>query len=231
MNRVKIVSVSKEKYIDDTLIGNSYFGCHDQYNQVLDLKQIYNKDNQSLAKLYNQQIEQSKNYEYLVFCHDDVSLECANLPDKLELAIGDESNYAICGVAGTKKCKIQDKNLWHLMGEKKDLSGAVAHYVNKDSPEAFMTPFGSFPQRVILLDGVFLAVNLKKINEVGLRFDEKNPAKFHFYDLDFCLQANKLGLKMITWPIWLIHNSHGLTDINHKEWNIGNEYFKNKWRK
>lgn len=232
MNRTLIVTVSEKQYPEDTLLGQSYYSCHNDNYQLIDLEFIYNKDYLSLTKLYNQILDKKdidKKYEYIVFCHDDITLNQANLPETLERAIGVNSSYDICGVAGNTLCKIGDKNLWHLMGTKESMSGFVGHYVKNSISECFMTSFGITPQRVILLDGVFLAANLKKILEVGLRFDENNPADFHFYDLNLCLDANKLGLKMTTWPITLVHKSHGLSDINNSSWVMGNKYFKQKW--
>jgi hypothetical protein len=234
LNRTIIVTVSQKEYPEDTLLGQSYYDCHNDSYQVLDLEFIHNDDYLPLAKLYNQifdEVDIDKKYEYIVFCHDDVTLNQANLPLTLERAIGEDSSYDICGVAGNTQCKICDKNLWHLMGTKDSMSGFVAHYNTDSTDECFMTNFGVVPQRVILLDGLFLALNLKKILEVGLRFDEDNPADFHFYDLNLALDANKLGLKMTTWPISLIHKSHGLNDINNPSWVMGNKYFKEKWSK
>lgn len=190
-----------------------------------------NNNDQNLSKIYNYHLNTEVDSKYVIFCHDDVSIEDSNLYGKIDKAIGDDSEYAICGVAGNTMCRVQEKNLWHIMGNKDTMSGAVAHYTGKDDTECFMTNFGPTPKRVVLLDGLFLAVNLKKINDFGLRFDEDYPSKFNFYDLDFSLQANKMGLKMTTWPIWLVHKSHGLSDINNEDWNKGNEYFKKKWGK
>lgn len=184
----------------------------------------------TLAEIYNNHLNETTS-DYIIFCHDDISIEDSQLPEKIDKAIGDESEYAICGLAGNQKCKVQDKNLWHLMGDKGSMSGAVAHYSGKDYTECFMTNFGVTPKRCILLDGLFLAVNVKKIKEVGLTFDEECPAKWNFYDLNFCMKAHELGLKMTSWPIWVVHKSHGLDDINQEDWNKGNEYFKNKWIK
>lgn len=221
-------TVSAVEDSENTLIGRSW---ENTYSEWVNFFYYHNKDNKSLSELYNDKIRYAidEEYDYIVFCHDDVTLDFRQLYENLYNSIGDESEYAIMGVAGNTKCKIIDKNLWHIMGDKNSMSGAVAHYTGKDDTECFMTSFGATPKRCILLDGVFLALNIKKISEVGLRFDENLPSNFHFYDLDFCLNANKLGLRMTTWPFWITHQSHGLSDINHKEWNLGNEYFKKKW--
>lgn len=220
---IDLVIASNNKY-NDTIFQKGYcklFGF--PYNL-----RLFENNTRGLAELYNKCIVES-NSDYIIFCHDDVSIEDSQLPEKIDQAIGDDSEFAICGVAGNQKCRVQDKNLWHLMGDRESMSGAVAHYTGKDDTECFMTNFGVTPKRCILLDGVFLAVNVKKIREVGLKFDEDCPAKFNHYDLNFCMRANELDLKMTTWPIWIVHKSHGLSDINQEDWNKGNEYFKKKW--
>ena len=40
-----------------------------------------------------------------------------------------------------------------------------------------------------------------------LRFDPR--FRFHFYDMDFCRQAELKGLRMGTWPISVVHKSGG----------------------
>lgn len=195
----------------------------------LNLKE-YNTE--PLAKVYNNAID-SSNADFLIFCHDDISIEDNRVFQKIIEYVGEDSQYSICGLAGSTKCIVGEKNLWHLMAGRNQLSGAVGHYTQdgEKTGECFMTNFGVTPQRCILLDGLFIAVNLKKIKEVGLRFDENNPSGFHFYDLHFCLEANRLGLKMTTAPIWVVHRSHGLQSIDDKSWKEGNEYFKSKWNK
>lgn len=230
-----IISVSKTQYPEDTFLGKSWWDCF--YEGNANLFHVHNTDSRSLPVIYNNFIEdliKEKFVQYAVFCHDDLTLDCPDIQTKLDQAIGIYSDYAICGLAGSKECVIKEQNLWHIMSNKSKherhtvYSGAVGHYVDD---QIIMTNFGPMPERVILLDGVFIAVNLEKINRVGLRFDENIPSKFHFYDLDFSLQANNSGLKMTTWPIWAVHQSHGLSDLNNEEWKKGNKYFIRKWKK
>tara|TARA_R110000765_G_scaffold7963_4_gene26043 strand:- start:57943 stop:58638 length:696 start_codon:yes stop_codon:yes gene_type:complete len=226
MSNVIVYSLTKGDEMTNTLV----------YKSVRNLNDVaicmVTENTEAIAKGYNEFLDHYDidEYDYAIFCHDDVSIEDANLAEKLDKAIGDDSEFAICGSAGTSSCVIKDKCLWHRMhNDIKSLSGAVAHYTDKDDTECFMTNFGPSPKRVIMLDGLFLAVNIKKVKEAGVRFDESYPSKFHFYDLDFCLEANKAGLKLTTYPIWMVHKSHGLEDINNPEWDAGNQYFKDKW--
>lgn len=224
---IELFSATTASKAEDTLFGRS--AAQYPLNMFMAGMALNNKE--PLARLYNSRIKET-DCDYLVLCHDDVSLEDNNLKEKLIRAIGAESPYSVCGVAGNKTCKISGKNLWHIMsdGEQPTLSGIVPHYV-KDSEELrTAASFGVTPARVMLLDGVFLAINVKEVREAGVLFDEDNPAGYHFYDLDFCLSANKAGLKMTTYPIWLTHASHGLSSWDDGGWNAGNGYFIKKWK-
>src|SRR5262249_52878004 len=63
------------------------------------------------------------------------------------------------------------------------LSGAVEHALGNGL--AAWSCYGPTPRRCLVMDGLFLAVDLRAIGNV--RFDERFT--FHLYDIDFCLQA------------------------------------------
>lgn len=221
MKSIKIISATKEskdKY-EDLLITKSIRS----FNTPFDIQ--FNNQ-KSLAHLYNSYLNPIYSDMILVFCHDDCVIEDVFFEDKLNEAI---KEFDIIGLAGIQApITIKQPCLWHLMGPPSQYSGAVAHFTQNQTNERFMTNFGISPKRCIFVDGVFLAINTEKILQTGLKFDEKNPAKFHFYDLNFCLDANKLGLKIGTWPIWITHKSHGLTHTD-PEWLKGQDYFLQKY--
>lgn len=87
-----------------------------------------------------------------------------------------------------------------------NLSGVIGH--GEGFPSLVeLSIYGEPRQEVKVLDGVFLAVRSEVLLETALRFDAQFD--FHFYDLDFCRQAESRGLRMGTWPISLIHRSSG----------------------
>ena len=75
-----------------------------------------------------------------------------------------------------------------------------------------MTSFGPTPSRVVLVDGLFMAVSLKSALDSDWKFNESFT--FHHYDLSSCLDANAKGLKIGVSPINVIHGSPGLRSIN-----------------
>jgi GT2 family glycosyltransferase len=187
---------------------------------------IFKQNNtDSLQKVYNKAIDFAiqENVQNLILVHDDVILE--NLTDeRLEKLF---KKYDIFGCAGTTEVNLSPPALWHLMGGgfgSKNLHGAVAHGNEK---EKNMTPFGSYPHRVVIIDGVFMAIKRQVFQKI--KFDESCPSKWHFYDLDYSMQCHKAGFKVGVGDIIVTHNSPGLTSFT-EEFNKGQEWFLNKWK-
>jgi len=179
----------------------------------------------AISKIYNNYINTYKDEDcVLVLAHDDVVITDENWVDKLHQAFG---KYDIVGLAGGLNPRIQPPTLWHLMCPKEDQKGSVDH-VSISNNSVFNTTFGK-NGRVVLLDGLFLAFNPKKIFEAGVKFDETCPSKFHFYDLDFSLQCNKAKLKLGTTNIRVTHASPGLKSFT-EEFNLGQDWFLVKTR-
>jgi len=182
-----------------------------------------NKD--SLHQIYNKAIDfaMQENIQKLVLVHDDVILENYSeyRLDKLF------TKFDVVGCAGTTEVNLNPPALWHLMGGgigSKNLHGAVAH---GNENKKHMTSFGTYPKRVVLIDGVFMAIKRKVFSKI--RFDEKCPVKWHFYDLDYSMQCHKAGFKVGVGDILVTHNSPGLASVT-EEFNKGQEWFLNKWK-
>jgi len=184
---------------------------------------VYN-NNVAISKIYNSFIESYKNIDCtLVLVHDDVLITDNNWLTKLQQAL---EKYDVVGLAGGSNAAIRQPCLWHLMCPRDTHSGTVGHTIDN---KTFKTHFGK-TGRVLILDGLFLAFNPKKLFEAGVRFDETCPAKFHFYDIDFSLACNKAKLKLGTINIDVTHASPGLKTFT-KEWNEGQEWFLNKFNR
>lgn len=217
MSSIGIFSLSPLK--SDCLLERSLQGTND-----IRLNILYSNKSVGLCEYYNSVLNDSSNskYKYIIFCHHDISLRYANLHNSLEDGL---KVYDVIGVAGGREPTIRDKNLWHWMVESSNYRGIAAHSTGKGN--MFMTSFGPFPDRVTVLDGVFLAFEFEKLHKSKARFDE--AFKWHHYDIDFSLTCNSYKLRLGVWPIFLYHESPGLKDINDIEWNRSNEHFKQKW--
>jgi hypothetical protein len=180
---------------------------------------------ESLSKVYNKAIEHysQKDYTYLVLVHDDVYINCKDFYQRVEKYL---NTYTVFGLAGNTEATITEPTLWHLMGGRHELVGCVAH----GTPEKYYyTSFGPLPKRALMIDGVMIGINLKKLPK-QVRFDENCPARFHFYDLIFSMECalNKVPVGVVDVPI--IHESPGLREYT-DEWKKGQEYFLTKYNK
>ena len=219
MSTIKFYTATKGKKEETSLYKSISI---DHYDVPIFYKEN-NKD--SLHKTYNEFLDDANNngVDIACFVHDDVFINCWDLRERL---INSAYKYQVFGLAGATNCKIKEPALWHLLSERKDQRGCVAHGNEK---EYMYTSFGPLPSRALLIDGVFIGINVKELPK-DLRFDESYPSKFHYYDLDFSLQCNKKHITVGVVDIPIIHQSPGLTNPD-KEFYEGQKYFINKWKK
>lgn len=184
------------------------------------------ENKESLSKVYNSYLtkEFADEYDCVLFVHDDVLINCANLAEQLEEAF---KQFDIVGLAGGIDPKIQHPALWHIMCERQNHRGFVAHPCNQT--QLMVTSFGPSPSRVVILDGLFLAVNLKPALEKQWKFNENYS--FHHYDISSCIDAHRKGLKLGVWPIYAVHTSPGLLSIEDKMWAESNKKFLEEYGK
>jgi hypothetical protein len=182
----------------------------------------YINNKRPLSVVYNEALRFHYNYkntpEAAIFVHDDVWLEHDPRP-KLEKLF---KEFDIVGVAGCSKAEIKSPALWHLMGggfQGGHLHGAVGHSHGK---QKHVTGFGPFPQRVVMIDGVFMAFNREAMAKA--RFDENCPSAFHMYDLNLCASALEKGLKIGVGDIMITHESPGLREWT-EDWKAGEKYY------
>ncbi len=181
---------------------------------------------EKLSVRYNELIKKfSKEDCILVLTHDDVVITDKDWINKLHIGI---EKYDIVGLAGTAEASIRQPCLWHIMGPRDKHTGTVNH-VNFADNSIFTTYFGK-NGRALILDGLFLAFNPKKIASKGIEFDETNPCIAHFYDIDFSLTCNKHQLKLGTINIQATHSSPGLRDFT-QDWKNGEQWFLNKFNR
>ena len=225
MNNIKIYTATKSKK-ETTPLYKSLNRVLADYGPVMPFDVHYEENNtRSLQKCYNNFLEDAKqnNIDIAVFIHDDVFINTRDLRSRLQ----DSANrYTVFGLAGATSCKIGNPALWHLMSERKDQRGCVAH----GNEESYIyTSFGPTPSRCLVIDGVFIGINIKQLPE-EVKFDETYPCKWHYYDLDFSLECNRNNVKIGVVDIPIIHSSPGLTNPD-KEFYDGQHYFINKWKK
>ncbi|MGH8199510.1 MAG: glycosyltransferase [Steroidobacteraceae bacterium] len=187
---------------------------------------LFPRNEQGLSAVYNTAIaEAAREPAVLLFIHDDVHLCDFHWPERLREALG---TFDVVGLAGNRR-RVARQPGWGITDEKftKDkrvnLSGTVAH--GPGFPPSSIDVFGPSRQKVVLLDGLFIAVRSDALQAKSLRFDER--FEFHFYDLDFCRQVERSGLTMGTWPISVVHESPG--GFMSDGWRRGYDRYVDKW--
>ena len=187
---------------------------------------LFPENDRGLPEVYNKAIDESaKDSAALVFMHDDLHLCDLHWADKVRQGLG---AFDVIGLAGNRR-RLPRQPGWMFIDERltrdsrDHLSGAVAH--GRGLPFDTIDVFGPSGQPVKLLDGLFLAVASETLRAKPLRFDQRFD--FHFYDMDFCRQAEQAGLRMGTWPISVVHESTG--GFISEGWQRAFETYMDKW--
>ncbi len=169
---------------------------------------IFANNTQGLPVIYNTVINESKDDpSILVFIHDDAYICDFFLRQSLVSGLDE---FEIIGLAGNKR-RVPRQPSWAFVDDKftwdrpENLSGSVGH--GTGITDYKLSSYGESSQEVKLLDGLLIACHSNTLLSNDIWFDERFD--FHFYDLDFCRQAETKGLKMGTWPISVIHESGG----------------------
>lgn len=215
--------LSEEGFFSKTATGRS---IHSML-AVSDVKvRLFPNNTKGLGEIYNLAIEEMLHEQaILVFMHDDIWFTDFFWADRIRQGLG---KYEIVGLIGNKRRVSRQPN-WAFLSANLDwdstsnLSGSIGH--GKSFPPPILNNFGPTDQNCKLLDGVLMAVKCETLSTKRLKFDSQ--FEFHFYDLDFCRQAEQLNIEMGTVSISVLHESGG--DFRSAAW--GNAYSKylSKW--
>ena len=186
--------------------------------QNIEILQYQNNGEFSLNEIYNRGLRESK-YDKVIFCHDDLEVLTNNFGKKILKHFEKNPEYGILGVAGTPK--LTDGCWW---GHRDKMKGIVDHRVDgKQWTSKYSEHIGDEIDSVIIVDGVFFAVNKEKIKK---EFDESFKG-FHFYDLAFCFPNFLEGVKIgVIYNIRICHFSPGATN---QDWENNKKQFDNKY--
>lgn len=219
---VSATRLNEKDFWSKSLLGRS---LRPRLNQTTVKARIAFENTRGLPEIYNEAIREQAS-DILVFLHDDLWLEDAQLTQKIRTALKFND---VVGVAGNTR-RVEGQPAWlflqgptgNLELDRTNLSGSVKH----GKPGNYTTSnYGPHPAACELMDGVFLAATKKSLTSSDVQFD--TAFKFDFYDMDFCRTARSAGLSLTTWPIDLIHQSAGA--FAGDSWNtMKHEYFK-KW--
>ena len=183
---------------------------HDGIEVELD---IHYDNTSGLPKVYNKAIDNSTDFDFIAFIHDDVWIN-----DYLFFSKVISSEFDVIGnVGGLQYIPPKDWKtrpfLW-TEASKGKASGFVLHKHPID-PNLFLpSSFGPSPLPCVWLDGQMIIFNRKAL-ESALVWDEEFD--FDFYDGSLCGMAREMGLKVGTAPILATHMSCGQGMMAHKD--------------
>jgi hypothetical protein len=191
----------------------------------IDLR-LFPSNSSGLPSVYNTTLRESvDDPAVLVFVHDDVHLLDFYWPERVLEGL---NRFDIIGLAGNVR-RIPRQPSWFFLDDKltrdvpENLCGVIAHGKHWPAPISY---YGAPSREVKLMDGVMLAAKSEVLLGNGLLFDEQFD--FHFYDLDFCRQAECFGLHMGVWPIQVMHESEGA--LGTPRWKSGYDKYLAKWQ-
>jgi tetratricopeptide (TPR) repeat protein len=201
--------LSKEEFFSRAPLGRSLPAYRDfPPDQKIELR-LFPENRAGLAGLYNTAIEEAlADPAILVFIHDDIYLSDYYWSDHLHKAL---QSFDIVGLVGNKR-RVPRQASWMFLDER----FTCDNYINFSGVLGHGDPFPNIKQlnmygqpevEVKLLDGVLLAVRSATLAERELRFDPR--FHFHFYDMDFCRQAELRQLRLGTCAMSLVHASAG----------------------
>lgn len=235
MKQVLLVTATKTKTLDEfkqrPLAKSLQILSDVRYTEEQFDFEIVRDNSTGLPEVYNRFLNEKNKDKIIVFVHDDLEIHDLFLVEKLN-----ESSFDITGLAGASTYEVKDKNLWHTCSKRDSHTGSVTHplcwqegnEIKKDLTKQITTVFGPVPQRCLVLDGLFMAVDVSKALEAGWTFDTNHS--FHHYDISSCLLANKKKMKLGTIDIKTLH--YGLGDsFMSPEWEKSNETFKKTHQK
>jgi hypothetical protein len=214
---------SREQFLTETALGRSL----KLFERMPDVElQLFDSNTRGLSTIYNAAIDDAKqNPAHLVFLHDDVWIIDLFWAERIRESL---ARFDVVGLAGNIR-RLPKQPSWAITPElvwenRQFLSGCVGHGKG-GFPCDIASNFGPSQKDCKLLDGLFLSVDSDTLTRSGLRFDEQ--FEFHFYDMDFCRQAELRRLRMGTWPISVVHESQGA--YNSPGWKAGYELYFAKY--
>lgn len=193
---------------------------HDDIDVELD---IHWGNHDGLSNVYNDALNNSRDREFLILIHDDITIN-----DHQFFAKVINSEFDVMGPVGgchwgvPPGFDVEHKPLiWTVATCGKGASGFMNHDLTSSGHSGIYSPssYGPSPLPTASLDGCCLILN-KHAVERGLRFDCEFD-RFDFYDHALVQSALRLGLKVGTVPILCTHGSVGAGVLSHPE-----EYLK-----
>jgi GT2 family glycosyltransferase len=158
-----------------------------------------------ICAAYNKGVAQAKG-DLLVFVHEDVFFMEPGWGNVLYAKFKADGRLGLVGVAGSQY--LFENNPGWISAGQPFIRGRVIHELNNG--QAFVLTVFSWDKadaEVVAADGLFFAIPRPLFDRIA--FDDKTFDKFHFYDIDICMQVRRTHRLIVTWDILLKHFSGG----------------------
>jgi glycosyltransferase involved in cell wall biosynthesis len=195
-----------------------------KWPKSLEIIVIDNREkNLGLCAVYNEGVAKA-NGRVVVFMHEDVWMMEKEWDTVLLKKFREKPEMQLLGVAGSALLVASPYASWAAANIPYTF-GKVVHLAEN---EYFLTLFNDRDgdQEAVVVDGLWFAAKKSLFEKIS--FDEKTFTRFHFYDLDICMQALEFGKIFITTDIRVLHKSEGSFGDEWKEWS---GVFVQKWGK
>ena len=163
--------------------------------------------------------------DIVIMCHDDI--EILTDPEVFIRIIVQsllKEKTGFIGVAGTTHLS-EDAVWWnHSLWQQGKHRGHVYH--GSDIISSDSTYYGK-PDRVVCMDGLFLAARGATLKDIGLEKPEYFEGDWDFYDLHYTVTAHNKKYHNKVVPISILHNSHGEL-VGRDSWHKNRQAFINK---
>lgn len=148
--------------------------------------------------------------DVICFMHDDILYHTENWGNLVLSYFKDQETGAI-GIAGSPYVTKMPGTWWggglvnqQLIDFKNGETQLLTKTVNGQS---------TIKNEVVVLDGIWICIKKNLFEKI--RFDDVRFKGFHFYDIDICIQINKLGYKIYTiFDVSIAHHSKGNVNQN-----------------
>lgn len=189
---------------------------------ALEYVAVENQEGKALARVWNENAEKARG-EILLFLHDDLFPLTPNWGKKLEALFAQPEPPVLAGLAGTRYLAAENPG-WATAG-RPYLLGRMLSLSPEGVPVAQFYSDPGEPRDAVAVDGCFMATS-RAAFQSGPGFDGETFSAFHFYDMDFCMQARQRGRVVVCRDILAFHRSGGAFD---EKWRYWREVFQKKW--
>ena len=222
-NLISLIICSRKADISEELKQNiaETIGCEYELCVIDNSRNEY-----SIFSAYNEGVRRAKG-DILCFMHEDVLFRTNKWGGAVITQFADKSIGAVGFLGGHY---LPDRPSYWTDPRVESVNYIQGEVINGvySTRQILHQKYRTENSYVAAIDGCFMAIPRGLFHEGKLKWDEENFSGFHYYDMDMCMQINRLGLNIkVVWNILLEHLSMG--NFNSSFINARQVWY-NKWK-